>query len=783
MSIGIKETNPVTGLPGLRDVISWFDNTYTSTATDSYFSLSVYELPKYMYILENHGISAVDEMISVVAEKLKKIYGSKSYIGHISDDRFVVISDYSAKEDKDSIQSLLRSDNLILIKEVNNCNNTGNIPCFIELDYGFVLIEPKWQGGFEKYLKMANSEMLINHLKKDLSISNSSRAVLWKHEEVFRLLIEKNLFHYHFQPIVDAQNGDIFAYEALMRTEPIINMSPLEVLDVATNLGKLYDIEKATMSNVMNYVFQNRVSFANKKVFINSIPAHMLTAQDWDLLVDRYESIMDGLVVEMMEQTEIDDEHLSRFRKRLEKNNISLAIDDYGTGFSNLSNLIRYNPNYVKIDRALVQDIHEKPRIQKLVAGIVEFIHENGFSALAEGVENYDELKAVIDLGVDYIQGYYLAKPSSNILNEIDTSYRDEIIALNVMRSEFVVRVYTPAENEVVNLSQLATQHYNSILIDKENIEIEGLKGTAISCCITIKDGVKTNITLRDVSITTEKETPLINIGAGCDVTLNVEGTNEIINRGIRVPQDSSLYLTGKGSLRIHSEMMNSYAIGADKENSYGNITIEKLKLLRIDTNGENCVGIGGGKNPANSQIHIYGSGLRVECAGGNTVGIGCFDGNSIIEIQNSDLDFKMSCASAVGIGTFKGKAKIFMDNYSINIIESGNNLCGIGSLNNGEGNIAISNGCIQCDIRGRSIVCVGSYNGSIDCTLEYTSTVFYCEGNSVVGIGDMNGSGSVFIHDGNLNMTILAKNNLDIGSKNGHSEVLDCKRNIKINE
>ena len=62
------------------------------------------------------------------------------------------------------------------------------------------------------------------------------------------------------------------------------------------------------------------------------------------------------------------------------------AIDDYGTGFSNISNLLRYMPNYVKIDRSLIENIQDKPRIQKLVAGIIEFVHENGYFALAEGV-------------------------------------------------------------------------------------------------------------------------------------------------------------------------------------------------------------------------------------------------------------------------------------------------------------------------------------------------------------------------------------------------------------
>jgi len=779
----IYDSNAVTKLPTLRAVFEWFKGTYINENSQKYLSVSVYEITKYIHVLENYGVEAVDDMLITVADILKQILGDKAYIGHISDERFVVMASYTETESPDNISDILKTDHKMLQRELDKYNTRSGKPYYIELDYGYITREPGWDDRFEGLLKLANSELLLNRLQKDLSISNSSHTVLWKHQEVFNLLIEKNLFHYHFQPIVDAQEGKVFGYEALMRTAPVINMKPIEVIEVATNLGKLYDIEMATMNNMMEYLSQNYTLFEDKKLFINSIPAYMLNTLDWEALVGKYGQLMDKLVVEMTEQTEMNDEHLARFRNRLKKHHISLAIDDYGTGFSNLSNLIRYSPDYVKIDRALVQDIQEKPKIQKLVAGIIEFIHENGYSALAEGVENYEELKTMIGLGTDYIQGFYVARPDAVLLKEIDKKSRDEIVALNIMRSEFIVKVYSPGENETVNLSQLATQHYNSILIDKKNVVIEGIKGTPISCSIAVKDGIQTNIILRNVSITTEKEVPLIDIGLGSKITLQMEGVNDIINRGIRVPQGSELNLTGKGSLHIHCEMLNSYAIGGDKESTYGNITIEYLPQLIIDTNGENCVGIGGGKNAVDSKISIIRSGVRIECAGGNSIGVGSFDGNSNIEIKNADLELKMSCANAVGIGALKGNTRVELHNYSLNITESGNNLCGIGVLSNGEGSIMASGGTIECDIRGKNIICLGSDYGSLDCIVKNSNTIFYCEGNSVVGIGDMNGSGNVSIHDANLNMTILAKDILDIGSKNGRLEVMDSKRNIRLNE
>lgn len=106
---------------------------------------------------------------------------------------------------------------------------------------------------------------------------NITQAVLNNNDRrlPFNLLIEKNLFFYHFQPIVNAHDGSVFAYEALMRTDPLIGMTPLEVIDAASAYGRLYDIEKATMSNTLAYIGEHEELFSERKLFINSIPAYM----------------------------------------------------------------------------------------------------------------------------------------------------------------------------------------------------------------------------------------------------------------------------------------------------------------------------------------------------------------------------------------------------------------------------------------------------------------------------------------------------------------------------
>ncbi|MDO5331945.1 MAG: EAL domain-containing protein, partial [Bacillota bacterium] len=96
-----------------------------------------------------------------------------------------------------------------------------------------------------------------------------------------------------------------------------------------------------------------------------------------------------------------------------------LAVDDYGSGQSNIQNLLRYAPNIVKIDRFLIQDVPNDTNKQLFISNIVEFARLNDMKVVGEGVENQEELQTVMGYGVDYIQGYYTARPNAEPLNEL----------------------------------------------------------------------------------------------------------------------------------------------------------------------------------------------------------------------------------------------------------------------------------------------------------------------------------------------------------------------------
>ncbi len=270
-----------------------------------------------------------------------------------------------------------------------------------------------------------------NHAKKirqqkQAKLAELSAEMLDKCNDVSRVLDDKSLIHY-FQPIVNAHDGSVFGYEALMRYEGEPKLSPLDILECAQHLNRLYDVQKITFNHVLDRIEKLANVFEGKKVFINSLPAYKLKGKDRTDIYERLAKHRGQIVVEYTESSEFTDAALSKQKKDNASLGIEEALDDYGSGYSNANNLIRYSPRYVKIDRMLVSDIHINAQKRHFVKSIISYAKENDILTLAEGVETADELRCVITLGVDLIQGYYTGYPAKDPVEAIDETVSAQI--------------------------------------------------------------------------------------------------------------------------------------------------------------------------------------------------------------------------------------------------------------------------------------------------------------------------------------------------------------------
>lgn len=232
----------------------------------------------------------------------------------------------------------------------------------------------------------------------------------------FLQMLRENSADYHFQPIFSAHTGRVAAYEALMRVKMQLLNSPLTVMKLAREMDKLYEVErltafKATSTFVM---MQNRGRLhRNTKLFLNSIASSSLTDEDVAEFKAQFAELLNNLVIEITEEEEIDREALERKRRAMGDQG-ALALDDWGSGYSNSNSLLELSPDYIKVDITIICDIDTDADKQQLVKDIVEYAHGRGMKIVAEGIETEAELRKVIELGVDLLQGYFLAKPAAS---------------------------------------------------------------------------------------------------------------------------------------------------------------------------------------------------------------------------------------------------------------------------------------------------------------------------------------------------------------------------------
>lgn len=232
------------------------------------------------------------------------------------------------------------------------------------------------------------------------------------HEE-FRRLINEELVTYHFQPIIDAKDGSVFAYEALMRVDLPTLHSPADVLRLAREENSLHEVERITFfraSSAYQALENAGKVVPSALLFVNSIASQYLTPDELSEYSARYASILPRIVIEITEEEVLDPKAL-RIKQTIRGSSGAFALDDYGSGYSNERSLLELSPNYIKIDLSIIRDIDTDANKRQIVSNTVSYAHQRGMKVVAEGLETANEVRTVLSLGVDLLQGFFLAMP------------------------------------------------------------------------------------------------------------------------------------------------------------------------------------------------------------------------------------------------------------------------------------------------------------------------------------------------------------------------------------
>lgn len=270
----------------------------------------------------------------------------------------------------------------------------------------------------KKYADFAMYQVKHSHKGRmcDFDIgSYHQEAYAAQTQQDFERLLQEELVSYHFQPIYSARSGRVAAYEALMRVDLPTLHSPAQVMQLAHETGRLYEIERITVfhsSEIFQRLQAQGLLQSDALLFVNSIANVSLTVEDVEEYAQRYPELLKRLVVEITEQEDLDCACLER-KRNVPGFSGSFALDDYGSGYSNELNLLELSPRYIKIDISIVRGIDTDRDKQQIVSNIVAYAHARSMQLIAEGIETEAQLRTVIGLGVDLLQGYYLSRPAA----------------------------------------------------------------------------------------------------------------------------------------------------------------------------------------------------------------------------------------------------------------------------------------------------------------------------------------------------------------------------------
>lgn len=234
----------------------------------------------------------------------------------------------------------------------------------------------------------------------------------------FQNIIEQQIIRSVYQPIVSLHDAQVHGYEALSRGPEHSELhSPLELFRLAEKEGELYRLDLIARQKAVQGL---QGKSYERKVFIN-IPAQIIhdpefTPGQTRRMIEACGLSPEQIVFEITERTSIEDfstakKILSHYRNQ----GYQIAIDDAGAGYSSLLAIAELQPDYIKIESALVQNIHRDKLKETVLETFVSFAQKLNIPLIAEGIEQSEDLIKLMEMGVQFGQGYFIGRPLAEL--------------------------------------------------------------------------------------------------------------------------------------------------------------------------------------------------------------------------------------------------------------------------------------------------------------------------------------------------------------------------------
>lgn len=355
--------------------------------------------------------NATSEMLSMISDWLSST-DKRVNVYRTTPDSFAVIYLYERETDMD-----------MLVDIIAEQFTSGWVFDGVHLDFNTVIhaaLIPQEIADPDLILELTEQNSDVEHsgvvVMKGKDLEAITRKTLIEH--ALRRAIDEDEFKVYYQPIWNAKTKKIETAEALVRLiDPALGfIPPDEFIQIAEQNGLINDIGISVFEKVCAFLADERT----KKVGLTYVEVNLSiyqliagnTIEQFKEAMDKYGVTPDQINLEITESGSVSTSHaLLTNIDELKELGFKFSLDDYGTGYSNLTYIISMDFTNIKSDKGLLWDANKNENSRILLTDTIQMMRRLGFNVIQEGVENREQLDLVVNAGANLIQGYYFSKP------------------------------------------------------------------------------------------------------------------------------------------------------------------------------------------------------------------------------------------------------------------------------------------------------------------------------------------------------------------------------------